>query len=349
MLTLTTTITGIILIVFLIKFYKEYKLEDKLPLLFIIPILLIIYNIISTILYALKLIPALKLHLILIFLLIIFPVIYFLSLRYFTSKRLFIRFRSHTQLYLKSIRQLKKNFLYNSILGFCLAITASVIILLLGLFLRNNFSFMLETFSVLKDSKVNQTIANQQVIMALSQNADKLKSALTSSIIGLIIALTILLLTISIFRGLIWSNILKQKYNKLFFRRFTLLSLLWYLLTIALIAISIIIFRTKVGISIAVILLLLSMYLKLIINLRFNKSKTILKNIKQGFKRTHLFTPFTFAFTSLVLLFTLLSLFSPGFEDRAYIFLQVILTLTILTFFVNWARLYLAKVYNFNS
>jgi len=217
------------------------------------------------------------------------------------------------------------------------------------LFLRNNFNFLIGTISNLSQAaQLNQTLANQQAMMALYQNAEQLKPAIIKSVIGLLFILIILLFSIAFFRGIIWSNILKQKYDKQFFKRFTILSSIWYILGLALIAIALIIFKLKVGIFIAVILLLLCLYLKLIVNLNFDKNKKMLenlRNIKKGFKRNHLFIPFTFIFTIFLLLFLLLSLIFPGFENKVYVILKSILMIILLVFFVNWARFYLTKVY----
>jgi len=348
MLNTIITITGIIFIAFLLKYYKEYKLKDKLPLFFIIPIMFIVTIFITTLLYKLRLISSVKhSHLFLIFFLIIAPMLYFISLKYFVKTKCFISFRNQTQLYIKNLKPQDK-FIKNTLLEFALFVTSLTVIFLFLLFLRNTFRFLTDNLaSISQVAQLNQTMASQQAMMLLYQNVELLKPAITRSVIALIIVFSFLLLKVSSFKSLIWSNVLKQKYDRLFFKRFAISSIIWYIVWIAIIAFCILIFEPKVGAVMVVLLYLFSLYLRLIINLNFNKKRTVVQNLnnfRKGFKRNHLLIPFIFISQTFMLLLIIVTVL-VSFRNAVYLSIMSVLTLIFLTLFINWARYYLANVY----
>ncbi len=349
MLNLIISIVGILFIVFLIRFYKEYEMKDKVPLLFLEVIMLMAYFMMAGVLVQLKRGYFLQnMTLFLALFLIAVPAAYFFLLKYFVNNRLFVYFRKQTQIYLKSFKHLDKKFFYNTLLSIGLFIAFLLILFVFGLFLRNSFSPLLGALSpMLNDQGEISPEVNQQAVMALYQNADLLKSVITKSIVYLVIALIVLLFVASILKGIMWSNILKQKYDKLFFRRFTGLSLIWYFLCMVLIAVVLVVFKLKAGAAIAAALIFLCLYLKMVLHLNFDKNKTIVqnfKNVKKGFTRFYLMViPFMFIYISFLLV-SMLGMVLLVFDNRIYLILIAAMLAGVLVSFINWARFYLVEV-----
>ncbi len=351
MLNIIIFVVGILFITFLMKFYKEYKLRDKLPLLFMIPVLFMVYVIIGSMLYKLKFIESLsESYIFLVIFLIVVPVFYFVLLKYLLKTRIFSYFRNQVWMYIHSFRGLNKKFGRNILLSFALLAVFVVVLLVFIVFMRSNLTPIIkDVLPLLKAAQAEQDPeASQQAVMALlAQNNELIKEVITKSIIGLSLTLIVLLFVVVVSRGVIWSNILRQKYDKMFFRRFTFVSLTWLFLSLVVIALVLFLFELRVGVIIAPVLLLMFMYLKLMINLHFNKEKTIAKNLgsfKKGFTKFHkMIVPFVFIFSLAVILF-ILSINLLGWENKIYAVVMGVLLAALFVAFVNWARLYLNRV-----
>jgi hypothetical protein len=253
-------------------------------------------------------------------------------------------------MYIHSLRGLNKKFGHNILLSFALLAVFVVVLLVFIVFMRGNLTPIIkDVLPLLKAANSDQNpAAKEQMMMTLLQNKELINSAITSSIIGLSLVLIVILFVMSVFKGFIWSNILRQKYDKIFFRRFTFVSLVWLLLSLVVIALVLFLFELRVGVIIAPVLLLMFMYFKLMINLNFSKEKTVAKNLgsfKKGFTKFHrMIVPFMFIFSSFAVFFVL-GLILLGLGGKMYASVMAVFLAILLISFINWARFYLSRVF----
>ncbi|NQV09424.1 hypothetical protein HQ529_06240 [Candidatus Woesearchaeota archaeon] len=165
----------------------------------------------------------------------------------------------------------------------------------------------------------------------------------------LTIFLTILLLLITyfiiaVFKGGIYSSILKKKlYWGHIWKKF-LLNIIWFTCWIVILLVTILILRNTVMVYVFWILVLLIFHLTPILYLKFTQKDKIFNSIKEalktGFKKIH---HFIIPYLVILLYFILIS-FIGYFVSLASETLSVIIIVLLLFDLVTWSRYYIIRV-----
>lgn len=160
-------------------------------------------------------------------------------------------------------------------------------------------------------------------------------------LIGAVIAVIFL---VSLFKGLIWANVLKKKFDELFYKKFLFLNLLWaalwliFSVVVALLVKRVLIVHYLIAVSV------LFLYFTIILCSLFDKNKKSWGMVKQAFglgiKKFHLFIiPYLLAYIILVILYAITS---PISLLSGNAFLAVYMILFII--FLGWFRIYFSLV-----
>ena len=181
----------------------------------------------------------------------------------------------------------------------------------------------------------------------LQKNVSSIKNAITFSAIGVVVAYLLIISSFGLFQGLLYSIFTKQKFDKKFIKKFSILNLILILSLTLLIILTGIMIKGQTAPKIIVFLLLLFFYLLLISFSLFDKNEKTLKIIKSSlnlaFKKIHLFfTPFIIAYTFIIIL-----LFIVVFSNKKLILPQqaiIIVYVSIILIFITWLKLFSLKV-----
>ncbi len=234
------------------------------------------------------------------------------------------------KLYAESVKNLNKKFLITILLDFALFallyyIVMSFFNLLLSLS-QNIPQFNTNLIDVPIEQIYQQTsIASQFVYKA---------------IFLYIFYILLIVLIYTIFKGIIWSIILKKKLKLTYFYKFYTLNLIW-LGTIIILFILI----QPTSPTIVLPLLLIITYLTLIINITFTLKEKVFRTLAESFKTSITKLPkYLPTLILIIITFILLSIVSLIFKNASQL-IQVIISIIFLLVFMAWSRNYFTLIY----
>ena len=196
-------------------------------------------------------------------------------------------------------------------------------------------------------------LQNQEALLQASETQlaalySDLKTLVIATLSILIITVLALLLGWSLSRGLIYTKILKKKFNWDFFKRFVGLNVIISIIFIILLLIISALVQTQIKSMIyaGLIILVVLIYYITIIYIQFTKTKKIFASIGEGLSKGTKIIPKLIIPLILILLvgigFNLISklLILMGIPQSTYI------TILLLALYLAWARLYLLPEVN---
>ncbi|MEA2038171.1 MAG: hypothetical protein U9O94_11795 [Nanoarchaeota archaeon] len=154
--------------------------------------------------------------------------------------------------------------------------------------------------------------------------------------IAILVFFLLIILSYSLFEGLIWCRILKKKFTLEYFRRFTLLNLIWFFSFI--IIASILLFGSKqsiVGVVLAVLAVVFILFSQIlgVVFTQKNKLRAIKKTFSIGFRVHRFIIPLIFILATFLIV-SQLNLLNIHF----------ILIMIIYLVFFSWMQNYFADV-----
>lgn len=180
---------------------------------------------------------------------------------------------------------------------------------------------------------------------AMAAQLSSVKLVLYKLIAGGILIMLLLLLVYYITRYLIWSIILKEKYNLKKLLRFILLGLLWCLIFLIIAVLNFALIRQR-GEAFYFVIIPIFLYLTPILYISFLKSNKIWKSLKNslkiGFKKIHLFILPVLLIAAAALILSMISYLVVYLGA----IIQNIILLILLLAYLAWARQYFAEVVN---
>jgi len=239
--------------------------------------------------------------------------------------------------FLNSFKKLDKQIIYIVLCDFLF-----LLLLMAGLFLWN--------------AKISKNIA--EIPADLLQNPENLSPEMAeqtlSTIKGHIISImayTILLLVFvflawTLFKGIIWNIILKKKFTLKYYKKFTLLNLLWFALWLIPVILIIISLKRKPSAIFLLLALIFLIYFTNILYILFTKKNLIKHALKNtfnlGLNKIHFFL-LPYALMLITMLIISLIIWPANFlPERVFTSISTI----VLVFYLAWARFYLADVVN---
>lgn len=178
----------------------------------------------------------------------------------------------------------------------------------------------------------------------LENNLAVMKGFQNFLIIAPIIFLLFVIIDWTIFKGIIWVNILKKRFDLKYFKNFLALNLLWFIPWAILLVLVIVLVRQNASAYIVLFLFVLLMHMSGVLCIAFAKENKIINSIKQAFSigigKIHLFLV---PYTILIILFVVVSQLGWLFKLFSYN-IQAILSLILFVLYLAFARVFLSKI-----
>lgn len=178
------------------------------------------------------------------------------------------------------------------------------------------------------------------------ETAALMKSSLIT-IVGSTIALLIFIFMIwCLFKGLIWSTVLRKKFSLGYYGKFLLINLAWFIIWIIPIFFILIALRVRPSIMLMFVIIAIFSHFTNLLYISFTKDNSIKESFKKAFqigiyKIQFLLTPYVFIIALMVVISTLLWP-AQFLNEKAYIAISTL----VMVFYIAWARFYLVDVVN---
>jgi len=327
------------------------KKEDKISLAFLVIFALGLLNLIINLAVKLGMRLSIAQSRILFLAVFLFALALILSSKEKILKNKFYSyFKKQVLLFLQTFKEWKV--LIRGVIIDALALFSIFLLIFLALkFIKWNFSFMEQIPGFLAATQSHLETGAKAVDSALQQELQKtapnIKSALIFSGVGLIAAYLLIILSIGFFQGLLYSKFTGQKFDKIYLRKFLILSFILILSFTLLVILTGVMIKNKIAAYIIVFSLFLFFYLALILFSLTDKKEKILRIIKSSlnlaFKKIYLFfTPFVIAYTLITILFLIM-----GFLQAKLALLPLaaaIIYISIIIIFIAWLKFFIVKI-----
>ncbi len=161
-------------------------------------------------------------------------------------------------------------------------------------------------------------------------------STIRNSLLIILIFIALIFIALAAFKGLEYNLLIKQKYDFAYFKKFLLMKLIWSIAWIILLAITFLIFKSKIAAFLIFIGILLFMHFTIILHALFNKTNNPFQLIKhaliKGITKLHHFLlgyliAFVVFYIAILILFLALKIFGRG-----TIYLVILAVLALLYF-----------------
>lgn len=245
--------------------------------------------------------------------------------------------------FIKSFKEINKKTIYVVLCDILFYFVSFVLFLLTILILKIQSSIILKTMPDLSNLQALQTSleAQEQAILQLGG----LKYLFLYWVITILIAFFILILIVSFFKGIIWSNISKEKFDFKFYMRFSLLNLIYYFGLILILILTFAAMKPAFAGIFWLIEFLLFTYLTNISYGIFDKEVKIRKNIKKatiiGFQKFYRFLlPLLNFFWVIIFVLIVIGIVSKILPERFLMLLSIL----FLFIYLAWARIYFALI-----
>ena len=185
-----------------------------------------------------------------------------------------------------------------------------------------------------------EAMANPQLT---AQNAAQLQGFFFSILTGALLLLVFAFIAYTLFRGLTWTTITRQKLNKKFLKPWAGLNAVWWIIWTPIFLIVILALKGNPLTQGAILFLLaVASYFTVIVHTLFTQTHKIghslANGLGYGLSKLHLLiVPYTYAFVIYIILFQLFRLFQGTTVLRPVSMLFVVL-------FIAWLRIYLYHV-----
>jgi len=272
----------------------------------------------------------------------------------FSSKKSIIKnnyfkfFKKQIKFFLETFKEWK--IIVNGIFIEILSILSIILILFLTIrFIRWNFRFIEHVPGLLNVAQsylqTGAPAVDDAMIQSLQKNSDNFKNAMIFSGIGIVLSYLLMIFSTGFFQGHMFSKFKKQKFDKIFKKKFIILN---YVLVLSFTLIMFLIFKFIKSASAANILLFfifLFLYLGLIMYSVFDKSKNIANNIGSLFKMTFikiylLFVPIILAYILFLFLFFILGFVNLNFSQITF----GIVYASIIIIYITWLKFFTVKI-----
>jgi len=200
----------------------------------------------------------------------------------------------------------------------------------------------------------NIDIVELQTSMSAEQaelTLQTLQSTITQFILLTILLVLLILASYALFKGLIWTKILKKKFTWKYFRKFIALNLLYVLFAVVvfILPVLLVLLGIKAGFwllflqIIIGIILIMYFYFRTISNILFAKTKKISSFFKSFEKGADKFKKLIIPLLYIVLIFMIISLISMILNIFPEIIVMIFSSILLLAF-ISWARIYFVKL-----
>jgi hypothetical protein len=185
-----------------------------------------------------------------------------------------------------------------------------------------------------------EAMANPQLT---AQNATQIQGFFYTILIGALILLVFAFIAYTLFRGLAWTTITRQKLNKKFLKPWAGLNAVWWIIWTPIFLIVILALKGNPLTQGAILFLLaVASYFTVIVHTLFTQTHKIGHSLSNGLgyglSKLHLLIiPYTYAFVIYMILFQLFRLFQSTAILKPVSMLFVVL-------FMAWLRIYLYHV-----
>lgn len=245
-------------------------------------------------------------------------------------------FNESFDLFLNSFKKINIDFIYVLVYDLLFYLITGLVFFIWFILLNNQYSRLLG-IDLANMFALGITYAERSVAI--------MKGFFLFVILSAIILTIFIILNLSLFKGLIWSRICREKFTIKFFIKFLLLNAIWII--IWLIAAVIIAVGVKVNIAqyLIILLAIVFVYFTIFLYMFFTKNKK-LKAIKDAFKfgitKVHYFV---LPYILVILVFILISQLYWLYRFLPYK-IGMIVTSLILLGFLAWFRLYIYSVFS---
>jgi len=250
--------------------------------------------------------------------------------------------------FVKSFKELDKRIIGVMVIELALIISVITVFLISGLFLKtsiNKLGISDEVVEEIQENMKNKNFAESflKTKMQDPNFPQKLKTFLLGLFSNIIFLILAVLTTISFFKSLAWSKIIRTKFTKAFFIKFLILFLSWSISWILLFIVIALTIKETLMKYLIVIEFLFFIYFSLLLYPIFVKKKKVITTIKETFKMG-LISLHKLALPILILLILLrIGLIIAIILSRIPLLLALFLIIYIL-FYISWIKFYMLKV-----
>ena len=172
----------------------------------------------------------------------------------------------------------------------------------------------------------------------------KLKSFYSTIIWSGVGGFLIIVLGWSLFKGIIYNMLLKKRFTKRFYYKFSLLNLIWFVFWIIVLLLIILIFKNTIWPSLFYLFLLFALYLGIILYVNFVDKQDIKDCIKKAFhfgitKIKYFLLPLLTIFVIFIILSFILNI-----TTMLPLAISAIIVVIALLIFIAWSRHYLCRL-----
>lgn len=328
------------------------KKEDKISLVFLVIFTLGVSNLILNLaVKSLNIFLTVNQAMVLLLVISLFTIAIVLSSKEKILKNKYYNyFKEQISLFLQTFKEWKL-LIKGIIIDIFTMLSIFLIIFLAINFLKWNFGFLEQIPGFLTAAQsyaqTGTPLVDSSLQQEMQKNASRVNNAIIFSMIATVIAYLLIILSVGFFQGLLYSKFTKQKFDRKFIRKFSILNLILALTLTFLIILAGAKLKSLTSPKIIVFLLFLFFYLGLISFSLFNKNEKILRMIKSSlkfaFKKIYLFfTPFIIAY-----MFTYVLLFIIGSLGNKFILSQLVFGIVyalIIIIFITWLKFFTVKI-----
>ena len=253
--------------------------------------------------------------------------------------------------YIKSFKELDLEFIHTVMYDILLYSCWALSFVVYGLWTTKIFEKLNEldiaSLQTAMQDITKSNISNQQAELSLQI----LQSTITKFIFLTLLLILIILGVYALFKGLIWTKILKKKFTFKYFRKFIALNLLYVLFAVVvfILPVLLVLLGIKAGFwllflqIIIGIILIMYFYFRTISNILFAKTKKISSFFKSFEKGADKFKKLIIPLLYIVLIFMIISLISMILNIFPEIIVMIFSSILLLAF-ISWARIYFVKL-----